>query len=127
LSTRDCTDSNSLVRCTAIKEDYLKKLFNELGFEHLHVAETTTNTEGKVNSVRAQLYVDFNMNHLSFVDHNIQLSAKLACDDKYFGFDADGIPCKLIQKCKSLVSHYRPSTQTAQKLAEKTKNCWENI
>jgi hypothetical protein len=106
---------------TAIKEDYLQKHFNELGLQHLHVAAITTDTEGKMNSFGVQLHEDLNIDHLYCVDHNIQLTAKLACDDKYFGFDADNNPCKLIQKCKTLVSHYRSSTQAAQKLAEKLK------
>jgi hypothetical protein len=73
----------------------------------------TTNTEGKMNFFRVQLNEDLNIDHLYCVDHNIQKTAKLACDDKQFGSDAAAKLCKLIQRCKSLVIHYRSSTQAA--------------
>jgi hypothetical protein len=106
---------------TVIKDDYLKKLFNELGLEHLHVEVMTTDTEGKMNAFGVQLYEGFKIEHLYCVDHTIQLTAKLACDDKNFGLDAEGNTCKLIQKCKAIVGHYRSSTQAAQTLKEKLR------
>jgi hypothetical protein len=68
-----------------------------------------------------QLHEDFDIEHLCCIDPTTQLTAKLACDDKNFGLDADGNPCKHIQKCKAIVGHYRSSTQAAQKRTEKLR------
>jgi hypothetical protein len=45
-----------------------------------------------MNSFGVQLIEDLNIDHLYCADHNIQLTAKLACDHKHFGFDEAGIP-----------------------------------
>jgi hypothetical protein len=65
-----------------------------------------------------QLHEDLNIDHLYCVEHNIQLTAKIACDDKSFGLDTAGAPCKLIQKCKEIVCHYRSSAEAAKKIVE---------
>jgi hypothetical protein len=77
-----------------------------------------------MNSFGVQLHQDFKIEHLYCVDHNIQLTAKLACDDKNFGFDAADNPYKMIHNCKAIVIHYRLSTQAAQKFTGKKQKCW---
>jgi hypothetical protein len=51
-----------------------------------------------MDSFGLQLNEDLNIDYLYCVDHNIQMTATLACDDKWFGFDAAENLCKLIQK-----------------------------
>jgi hypothetical protein len=62
----------------------VKNLFNELDLEHLHVAAMTRDNEGKMHSFGVKLHDGFNIDQLCCVDQNIQMTAKLACDDKYF-------------------------------------------
>jgi hypothetical protein len=49
-----------------------------------------------MNSFGVQLHDDFNIDHLYCIDRIIHLTAKLVCDDKYFGLDPASAPCKLI-------------------------------
>jgi hypothetical protein len=113
---------------TAIKEYYLKKLFNELCFDHLHEGAMAICTEGQMNSFRVQLHEDVNIDHLYCADHNIQMTAKFDWDDKYFGFDSAGNPCKLIQKFKAVIDHYSSySIHRQLRTLQKTQSCWDNI
>jgi hypothetical protein len=48
------------------------------------------------DDVRISKVSSSKIERLYCVDHNIQLNAKLACDDKNCGLDAEGNPCKLI-------------------------------
>jgi hypothetical protein len=68
-----------------------------------------TDIKRKLNSFGVHLKEDFNLDHLYCVDHKIQLTAKLACDDKHLGFDAADNPCCLIQNCKANIGQYRSS------------------
>ena len=69
----------------AIKDDYLSKLFNELGLEQLHLAAMTTDTESKMNSFGIKLGRDLGIWHVYCSCHLLQLTAKLACDDSNYG------------------------------------------
>jgi len=118
-SDRGCFLHEGGTSSQAIKDDYLSKLFTELGLEQLCLAAMTTDIESKMNSFGIKLGRDLGIWHVYCSCHLLQLTAKLACDDSNYGLYEDGSVCQVISKCRAIVHHFRSSTQAAAKLASK--------